>query len=100
MGQLPGYHNRRELSGKKVNHTTISKYLITIDDQNIVKGRGKVQIGEDIFISSYNQSLYIPTGVKHRITNTSNEILVIIETQVGDYLEEDDITRLEDEYNR
>ena len=42
----------------------------------------------------------IPREVHHRVENLSNEPLVFIETQTGDYFGEDDIVRIEDDYNR
>ncbi len=42
----------------------------------------------------------IPAGVVHRLENRSNEPLRVVEVQVGDYLGEDDIERLADEYGR
>nr|MCH9770068.1 hypothetical protein [Gammaproteobacteria bacterium] len=39
-------------------------------------------------------------GEKHRLMNDSNEPLIVIEVQSGDYLGEDDITRYEDAYAR
>ena len=47
-----------------------------------------------------NQSIYIPLGAKHRLSNSGEEILVIIEIQTGNYLGEDDIIRFEDKYGR
>ena len=47
-----------------------------------------------------NQSTYFPKGVVHRLENRSDEPLHLIEVQVGDYLGEDDIERLEDTYGR
>ena len=38
--------------------------------------------------------------MKHRIENCGNEITVFIEVQTGTYFGEDDIVRLEDDYNR
>ena len=38
--------------------------------------------------------------MKHRIENKGNEKLVFIEVQTGDYFGEDDIIRIEDDYNR
>ena len=66
----------------------------------ITKGVATVQVGEDIHTLHKNQSIYIPIGVKHRIANYGEEMVEFIETQIGDYLGEDDITRLEDDYNR
>ena len=42
----------------------------------------------------------IPKGAVHRIENDGVSPLVVIEVQLGDYLEEDDIVRLEDRYGR
>jgi mannose-6-phosphate isomerase len=39
-------------------------------------------------------------GVAHRIGNNESEVLVIIEIQRGAYTGEDDIVRLEDDYER
>jgi len=47
-----------------------------------------------------NDYRYIPVGAKHRLTNIGDDELVLIEVQYGDYLGEDDIVRLEDDYGR
>ena len=47
-----------------------------------------------------NESTYIPIGAVHRIANPFDELVHIIEVQCGDYLGEDDIVRLEDNYGR
>jgi mannose-6-phosphate isomerase-like protein (cupin superfamily) len=39
-------------------------------------------------------------GEKHRLTNIGDIELVLVEVQVGDYLGEDDIVRLDDVYGR
>jgi len=42
----------------------------------------------------------VPLGAVHRIGNTGKVKLVFIEVACGDYLAEDDIVRLQDDYNR
>jgi mannose-6-phosphate isomerase len=42
----------------------------------------------------------VPLGMPHRIANLHDEDLVLIEVQRGDYLGEDDIVRLADDYGR
>ena len=42
----------------------------------------------------------IEKGIKHRVENKGNEKLIFIEVQTGTYFGEDDIVRLEDDYNR
>ena len=47
-----------------------------------------------------DESVYIPLEEKHALANEGEELMQLIEVQVGDYLEEDDIVRLEDRYGR
>jgi mannose-1-phosphate guanylyltransferase/mannose-1-phosphate guanylyltransferase/mannose-6-phosphate isomerase len=49
---------------------------------------------------SANESVYIPKGDVHRLENIGDEELHLIEVQCGTYLGEDDIVRLEDQYDR
>ena len=53
-----------------------------------------------MFLLKENESVSIPQGMKHRLENPGTIPLEVIEAQMGDYLGEDDIIRLEDNYNR
>jgi mannose-1-phosphate guanylyltransferase/mannose-6-phosphate isomerase len=66
----------------------------------IVKGTAKVQVGKDFHVLHPNQSVYIPTGALHRMENIGTEVVEFIETQIGNYLGEDDIIRYEDDFGR
>jgi len=66
----------------------------------VVKGVARVTCGKDKFTLKENESTYIPRGEVHRLENTENTTLEIIEVQTGDYFGEDDIIRLEDDYER
>ena len=66
----------------------------------VVKGTAKIEIDNVEKIMGPNESLYIPLGVKHRLSNPTKVGLILIEVQSGDYLGEDDIKRFEDKYNR
>lgn len=67
----------------------------------VVRGRARVRRGDESFILERDQSTYIPVGTRHQIENPDPAVpLEIIEVQTGDYLEEDDIVRLEDDYGR
>jgi mannose-1-phosphate guanylyltransferase / mannose-6-phosphate isomerase len=66
----------------------------------VVQGVATVTRGEEISILTENQSTYIPKGGVHRLENTEAEPLHLIEVQVGDYVGEDDIVRLDDTYGR
>ena len=60
----------------------------------------KIEIDDKISFLSKNESIYVPLGSKHRISNYGETLLVIIEVQNGSYLGEDDIIRFEDKYGR
>ena len=66
----------------------------------VVSGTAKVTLGDDTLTLTANQSTYIPTETKHRLENTGDEPLRVIEVQSGDYLGEDDIVRFDDIYGR
>jgi mannose-1-phosphate guanylyltransferase len=66
----------------------------------VVQGQGIVQIGDVEYPTWPGEHRFIPLGEKHRLTNKSEEELVLIEVQIGGYLGEDDIVRLQDIYGR
>ena len=66
----------------------------------VVKGTAKVEIDQEISILSENESIYIPLGSKHRLSNPGKIRLTLIEVQSGSYVGEDDIIRFEDKYGR
>ncbi|MDA9801538.1 mannose-1-phosphate guanylyltransferase/mannose-6-phosphate isomerase [Candidatus Pseudothioglobus singularis] len=66
----------------------------------IVKGRALITCGEKVFYLDQNQSTFIPKEEIHRLENKEDIPLEIIEIQTGEYLGEDDIIRLEDDYQR
>jgi len=66
----------------------------------VVKNTAKVEINGKISFLKENESIYIPLGSKHRLSNPSEEVLILIEVQSGSYLGEDDIVRFKDNYNR
>lgn len=57
-------------------------------------------LGNKSMIFRKGESLDIPVGIKHRLENIGNSLLCVIEEQRGKYIEEDDITRLDDIYGR
>ncbi len=66
----------------------------------VVKGTAKVYYdGKEILLRP-GESTFIPAGIFHRLENPGKVELEVIETQIGEYLEEDDIERIEDDYGR
>lgn len=66
----------------------------------VVSGTALVQLGDEERILIENQSVDIPKGTVHRLSNPGKIPVEIIEIQSGPYLEEDDIVRFDDVYGR
>lgn len=66
----------------------------------VISGVATVTRNEEVLTLQANQSTYIPMGAKHRLENRTQEPLMIIEVQCGDYISEEDIVRYEDQYGR
>lgn len=85
------------LPGKKLSsqlHHHRSEHWI------VVKGTAKVTVGDKATLVRSGESTYIQIGDKHRMENPGKILLEIIEVQLGEYLEEDDIIRFDDDYGR
>ena len=66
----------------------------------VVEGTALVQVGEDKEFVNVNEGSYVPICTLHRLSNPGKIPLRIIEVQCGNYLEEDDIERFDDDFGR
>ena len=66
----------------------------------VVKGTAKVTIDDAIYMVPEGESIYIKKTQKHRLENPGHEDVEIVEVQLGNYLEEDDIIRFDDDFGR
>jgi len=66
----------------------------------VVRGTLEVTKGDHVELLCENQSTYIPVGSRHRLANLGRIPAYLIEIQSGAYLDEDDIVRYEDAYQR
>ena len=66
----------------------------------VVKGEATIHLNDKIIKLNAGQAINIPQGAHHFIENKTNNELIVIETQIGNYFGEDDIVRLDDPYNR
>lgn len=85
------------LPGKRLSlqsHTQRSEHWV------VVQGVARVTKDDEVIELSANESAYIPAGAMHRLENAGTKALRVIEVAVGEYLEEDDIVRHEDDWNR
>ena len=66
----------------------------------VVSGIGRVHYGDEYKDLHVNDSTYHDAKVMHSLENPGDELLILIEIQVGSYLGEDDIVRFSDSYGR
>jgi len=66
----------------------------------VVAGVARVTKEDQTYLVHTNESTYIPMNTRHRLENPGDIPLQIIEVQNGEYLEEDDIERFDDDYGR
>ncbi len=74
---------------------SLQKHHFRSEHWNVVQGIAEVTIGGKKNIVRKNQGIFVPKKTKHKIFNPQDELLKIIEVQIGSYLGEDDIQRFE-----
>lgn len=79
---------------------SLQKHAMRAEHWTVVKGIATITLNEKVYDLESNQSVYIEKGDVHRLENKTNDIVSIIEVQTGTYFGEDDIIRLQDDYNR
>jgi mannose-6-phosphate isomerase len=85
------------LPGKRLSY---QKHSQRAEHWVVVKGTAKVTLdGRDILVER-GQAIDIGVGIAHRVENPGTEPLLFIEIQRGNYLGEDDIVRLQDDFGR
>ncbi|WP_334090022.1 mannose-1-phosphate guanylyltransferase/mannose-6-phosphate isomerase [Helicobacter typhlonius] len=90
----------KQIIVKPKGRLSLQKHYHRNEHWIVVSGSGLVTIGEKEFFLKANESTYIPMGEVHRLENPGTLPLVLIEVQMGEYLGEDDIVRLNDDYQR
>ena len=102
-----GYYNllvkKNEYLIKKI--VILPKQSISLQKHNhrsehwiVLSGKANIIIGTKKTILKESQSAFVPEKQKHKITNNSSEPLVILETQLGKILSEEDIIRYDGDY--
>ena len=66
----------------------------------VIQGQPTITVGENKKAYNINDAVYIPIEAAHRMENNTEQPAAVIEVQIGSYLGEDDIERLEDIYGR
>ena len=110
IGQRPwGYWKVSEVGDGFIKKTIVVNVGASLSLQShrhrsekweVVSGIAEVKIGNDVRFLKQYESVEIPICAIHRLRNPSDEPLIILETQFGKILDEDDIIRYEDLYGR
>src|SRR5262245_10670089 len=94
-----GYKVKRieVLPGKRLSY---QKHARRAEHWFIVQGEAKVTLNDREIKLDAGEYIDIPVGAAHRIEHPGEMKLIFIEAQRGDYLGEDDIVRLQDDFGR
>lgn len=99
LEDTPGFKIKR-IEVKPEGRLSLQKHFRRNEHWVVVSGSATVTIDEKTFILNQNESTYIKAGELHRLLNHTDKTIILIETQVGEYTGEDDIVRVEDDYQR
>ena len=93
-------HKLKELIVNPGERLSLQKHRRRAEHWTVVGGEALVTVGQQEILLKPGQSVDVPRGAVHRIMNPGEIPLVLVEVQMGDYFGEDDIIRLEDDYDR
>jgi mannose-1-phosphate guanylyltransferase/mannose-6-phosphate isomerase len=93
-------HQVKRITVKAGGRLSLQKHHHRSEHWIVVRGAARVTVNELVKIVHENESIYIPIGATHRLENPGKILLELIEVQTGSYLGEDDIIRIEDDYQR
>ncbi len=85
------------LPGKKLS---LQKHKRRSEHWLVVDGTAKIVKDKKFLILKKGQMVEIPSFTTHRLENISKKLLKIIEISRGKYIGEDDIIRIQDDFNR
>ncbi|VIO76810.1 Alginate biosynthesis protein AlgA [Bradyrhizobium ivorense] len=93
-------HQVKRIVVKPGGRLSLQKHHHRSEHWIVVRGTAQVTVNELIKTVHENESIYIPIGAVHRLENPGKIQLELIEVQTGSYFGEDDIIRIEDDYQR
>lgn len=90
----------KKIEVKPGKRLSLQKHYHRNEHWIVVSGTATVTVGDETKFIRPNESTYIKIGEVHRLANEGKIPVVLIEAQVGEYTGEDDIVRVEDDFNR
>ena len=99
LEERPGFKVKR-LEVKPGARLSLQRHSRRSEHWVVVQGTADVVCGDCESQLEQGSHIFIPAETNHRLGNSGTHPLTLIEVQLGDYLGEDDIVRLEDDYKR
>jgi mannose-1-phosphate guanylyltransferase len=99
LEETEGYKIKR-IVVKPGKRLSLQKHFHRNEHWIVVSGTATVTVGDEVKLVRPNESTYIKMGEIHRLENEGKIPVVLIEAQVGEYTGEDDIVRIEDDFER
>ncbi|RXJ85281.1 mannose-1-phosphate guanylyltransferase/mannose-6-phosphate isomerase [Arcobacter sp. CECT 8985] len=99
LEDTPGYKIKR-IEVKPGKRLSLQKHFHRNEHWIVVSGTATVTVCDKTRLIRPNESTYIKMGEIHRLENEGKIPVVLIEAQVGEYTGEDDIIRIEDDFER
>jgi mannose-1-phosphate guanylyltransferase / mannose-6-phosphate isomerase len=93
-------HQVKRIVVKPGGRLSLQKHHHRSEHWIVVRGAARVTVDQMVKTVHENESVYIPIGATHRLENPGKILLELIEVQTGSYFGEDDIIRIEDDYQR
>lgn len=99
LHEAPGFKVKRIVvrPGQRLSYQTHARRA---EHWTVVRGVATCTLDGATHELPVGAALDVPIGAAHRIANLHDDELEVIEVQLGDYLGEDDIVRLDDDYGR
>ena len=95
-----GFFKYKELKVKPGHQLSYQSHRRRSEHWLVVSGFAEVTLEGNKYKLKANEHLFVAQGAKHRLKNPGEKELLLLEIQIGDYLEEDDIVRYADDYGR
>ena len=95
----PNYKVKRidVLPGKRLSY---QKHSQRSEHWFVIQGTGRMTLNDEHINLGPGEAIDVPVGAAHRIENIGPDVLSFVEVQLGQYLGEDDIVRLHDDFGR
>ena len=98
--EVSGMYKIKRVSVKPGQKLSLQLHHHRSEHWVVVSGTAEVELNGETRLLRQGESTFVHSGTRHRLRNPGVIPLEVIEVQLGEYLEEDDIVRFEDDYGR